>query len=366
MAFTTTTTPVVLATGLLLVLLLLLPAAGSTNRQKHIDWYSELPVTPSAVDFASTSGLVDGILPCCNLLQINCSTGVLQHRLQDYNFSMFAPFVTAGISVSVSLEGTGNMADCCANATHCPMLHSKQILAQQLLELALKFQLSGYTGDWEFGRGNPVQFNWQGWNETMAHIASVLKPHGIGLGNSISSGCFAYDNVTKTRCAPNGGRSDPCCCPASRDVPWADVLTDMYSYHIGSEEPDWSRNGTRGSCRTLMKDEDPVTQQYCGWEGPIMNTLHSPVATVHADRPPQLSPALWLGDCRSNGTSVHGWTQQKLSSFFHFLDTQGITRVGIWCMTQGHDPIGFPCPGVVAHCSWQYEELRKWKARPVY
>ena len=136
----------------------------------------------------------------------------------------------------------------------------------------------------------------------MAHIASVLKPHGVGLGNSISSGCFAYDEATKARCAPDGGYADPTCCPASRDVPYMSVLTDMYAYSIGDRTPDWSKNGTRGSCGSLMKDEDPVTQQYCGWEGPLMNTLHSPLATVHADRAPQLSPALWLGDCLDNGT----------------------------------------------------------------
>ena len=103
--------------------------------------------------------------------------------------------------------------------------------------------------------------------------------------------------------------------------------------------------------------------QYCGWEGPLMNTLHSPVATVHADRAPQLSPALWLGDCLANGTSAHGWTQPKLNAFLDFLDAQGMTRVGVWCMTDGHDPIGFPCPSVAENCSWQYDELRKWRTR---
>lgn len=350
------------------------PAAAATataapTEKKHIDWYSERPVTAAAVEFAMTSGLVDGLLPCCNLLQINCTTGTLQHEPGEYDFSMFAPFIAAGKSVSVSLEGISSigvvegMAACCANATHCPMLESKEVLAQQLLEVALKFKLTSFTGDWEFNRGNPANFSWKGWNQTMAHIASVLRPHGIGLGNSISSGCFAYDETTKTRCGPDGGHADPTCCPASRDVPWADVLTDMYSYQVINEVPDWSKNGTRGTCGPLMKDEDPAVIQYCGWEGPLMNTLHSPLATVHPDRAPQLSPALWLGDCLDNGTSVHGWTQPKLASFLQFLDTQGITRVGVWCMTDSHDPIGFPCPGVKEHCPWQYDELTKWKAR---
>ena len=32
--------------------------------------------------------------------------------------------------------------------------------------------------DWEFGDA----FNWAGYNETMAYVASVLAPHGVGLG----------------------------------------------------------------------------------------------------------------------------------------------------------------------------------------
>ena len=137
----------------------------------------------------------------------------------------------------------------------------------------------------------------------------------------------------------------------------------LHTDSIRDEQPDWAQNGTSGSCPPLMPDEDPVTMQYCGWEGPLMNTLHSPVATVHADRAPQLSPALWLGDCLANGTSVHGWTQPKLKAFLDFLDAQGMTRVGVWCMTDGHDPIGFPCHGVAENCSWQYDELRKWRTR---
>ena len=77
-----------------------------------------------------------------------------------------------------------------------------------------------------------------------------------------------------------------------------------------------------------------------------------------------LTEALWLGDCFDNGTSKHAWTQPKLAAFLAFLDTQGISRIGVWCMTNGKDPIGFPCPGKNegGPCAWQAEEI-KWKAR---
>ena len=94
-----------------------------------------------------------------------------------------------------------------------------------------------------------------------------------------------------------------------------------------------------------------------------MNVLNSPVAKVYADRAPQLAPALWIGDCFENGTGTkQGWTQDKLSSFLGFLDTQRIQRIGVWCMTNESDPIGFPCP--VDSCPWMLDELRKWKKRP--
>ena len=90
---------------------------------------------------------------------------------------------------------------------------------------------------------------------------------------------------------------------------------------------------------------DPSVIQCCGFEGRIMNVLHSPVAKYWPSRAPQLSPALWIGDCLANGSATtHGWSQPKLHSLLQFLDTQGINRIGLWCMTNGTDPVGFPCP----------------------
>jgi hypothetical protein len=63
--------------------------------KKHIDWYCG----SCAASFinASTPGakpdLVDGILPCCGGLPINCSSG--QINISRHNFSSFAPFIRA-------------------------------------------------------------------------------------------------------------------------------------------------------------------------------------------------------------------------------------------------------------------------------
>ena len=36
-----------------------------------------------------------------------------------------------------------------------------------------------------------------------------------------------------------------------------------------------------------------------------------------------------------------------------------INRIGLWCMTNGTDPIGFPCP--MGECRWIYDELKAWR-----
>ena len=54
-------------------------------------------------------------------------------------------------------------------------------------------------------------------------------------------------------------------------------------------------------CKLPNPNTDPEIVQYCGWEGGMMNVLHSPLATVYADRAPQLAPALWIGDCFKMG-----------------------------------------------------------------
>ena len=338
---------------------------------KRIEWYTErcgsvdlqqnASLCADAIKFATVThpDLVDGLMPCCGMLQIDCSTGLLVYDISHYNFSAYAAFLAAGKSVRVTIQGTGTpqgigSTACCQSSTNCTMLQNKEKLAAQLLELAQTYNLTGYTGDWEWQK--PSTFYWPGWNETMAYISSVLAPHGIGIGNGIVSGCEGSD-----LCAPGGGTSDPCCCPAFRDMPWADVLVDMGAYSIFGNSPSWSKNGVRGHCPHNTGGYPNVTQ-YCGWEGGIMDVLHSPIVSVFPDRSPQIAPAIWIGDCSPNGTTTaQGWTQTKLSAFLNFLDRQRISQIGIWCMTNNSDPIGFPCP--VDSCPWMYEELRAWKHR---
>ena len=129
-------------------------------------------------------------------------------------------------------------AACCRSAGDCTILENKETLASQLLEIALAYNLSGFSMDWEFGES----FHWAGFNETMSHVAGVLRPHGLGLGLSINSDCNAASP------SPGGGGMDPSCDPDFRDTPWASILSDMGTYVIGDLNATWSKNGTRGTC----------------------------------------------------------------------------------------------------------------------
>ena len=343
--------------------------AAAPGAAKEIHWYTErcgpvdrpanATLCAEAVEFATVTNpaLVDGIMPCCGMVEVDCATGLLAYPLNStqYDFSGFAPFLAAGKAVTMTLQGTGGPTAggaCCASADDCPMQAHKEELAQQLLALALKWKFTSFTGDWEWR--NAGTFHFAGWNATMAHIASVLKPHGVGLGNGIVAGCTDGFHCRDDDPA-NTANTDPCCCPAYRATPWADVLSDMGSYAIGPGLPAWMKTGVKGHCPKHLLD--PPVIEYCGWEGGLMNVLNSP----RWPRRPNVAPALWIGACDGSGTTAHGWTQPKLHAFLAFLDTQGMRRVGLWCMTDNGDPIGFPCH--VESCPWFYAELEAWKAR---
>ena len=348
---------------LLVLLFLYWSPVSAVTTSKHIDWYTERchdgnqTLCDEAYKFAVVDApdLVDGLMPCCSMMQIDCKTGLLMYDVDYYNFSAYKPFLSAGKEVRMTLSGSEGMAPCCASKQSCPMYDQKEALAQQLLTIAMKWNFTGYTGDWEWP-GSKKPFYWIGWNATMNHIAGVLRPHGIGLGNGVVSQCESYDLCTTGKeHVRDGGSADPCCCPAYRDQPWADVLSDMGMYSIFTMKPAYHK------CKLPNPNTDPEIVQYCGWEGGMMNVLHSPLATVYANRAPQLAPAVWIGDCFKNGTTSQGWTHPKLMSFLSFLDQINVNRIGLWCMTNDSDPIGFPCP--LDNCPWMLEDLRTWKGR---
>lgn len=136
------------------------PSGGSSTRgsgaaaKKHIDWYygGEGGLWYiNASHAGSHPDLVDGIMPCCGGgchpnggpcwgLAINCTSG--QIDVARHNLSAYAPFLRAGKSVNVDLSGE---AACCRSATDCTILEHKEALASQVLEVALRYNLSGFT-----------------------------------------------------------------------------------------------------------------------------------------------------------------------------------------------------------------------------
>ena len=59
----------------------------------------------------------------------------------------------------------------------------------------------------------------------MAYVESVLRPHGVRLGNSIDS----HPACESTW--PDPWRTTPMCTPAYHHTPWAAIRTDMGSYN---------------------------------------------------------------------------------------------------------------------------------------
>ena len=368
-------------------------ASGAAESKKHIDWYCQ--ECPTDFLNASVPGarpdLVDGIIPCCGSvdhghhkdtsIRINCTTGTLDDSSLATDLSHYAPFIAAGRSVNMDLNG---FAACCRSSNDCTILENKEKLALQLLGVALKYNFSGFSMDWEFGQS----FHWAGFNETMTYVAGVLRPHGFGLGISINSDCNG------ATASADGGSMDPSCDPVYRSVPWASVLSDMGTYRIGDLNATWFRNGTRGTCPATCTEvhhkphtpipthwecknkHDPKLMPYCGYEGRVLNMLHSPIARVRTDHGnPLYAPAMWIGRCYANGTTREGWTHEKFRAHLRFLDTVGITRIGIWCQNScaisnitnpldcGDNFVGFFCAGLNTTCPYFYEELTAWKAR---
>ena len=102
---------------------------ASTESGKHIDWYCG-ECDPRYLNSSyptSRPDLLDGIMPCCNLLEIDCSTGTV--NVSRHNFSGYAPWLEAGKTVNIDLSGG---AECCTSETDCKILENKEQFAAQV------------------------------------------------------------------------------------------------------------------------------------------------------------------------------------------------------------------------------------------
>ena len=126
------------------------------------------------------------------------------------NFSWYKPFIDAGIEVWPVFDGHSN---CCKSGgampggESCNILAGKRVLAQELLDLALTYNLTGWQQDWEFTDAwvtvvfvvkahiNRVvisfdvvcltivracsslrcRWNWAGYNETMSFVEETFR-----------------------------------------------------------------------------------------------------------------------------------------------------------------------------------------------
>lgn len=273
----------------------------------------------------NASAIVDGVLPCCNWLDVgtNGSLTVISPSLQSPT-SVFTPLVRAGKGIVLDLGGT---ALCCPHNDTCHMWEQRQPLAEDLLELALTQQLSGYTLDWEF----PESFNWTGFNATMAHVGAVLAPHGIGLEVCINT------EVEKRAWAGGG---DPSGNTYYRWMPWATKLTNMGTYELCHPNINCTDDDRKRNVTTLASTVDSL--------------VHLGNYSVDV-----ISPGIWLAECSplpgSNETATHGWTQPALRAFLEAIHAKGVRSIDVWCGVGVGLPV--PCPT----CPWAFDVLAWWK-----
>lgn len=195
------------------------PAGGDTAAvPKTLGWFAGnindggrfLLSNVTSPDDNSTVRIADRMLRCCNDLAVNENGSVPMTETPPYlgENETYTQYTDAGIEVLVNLGGQADVV--------APMYARKEQFAQEMLALALRWNFSGYTMDWEFGQS----MNWTQWNETMALTASLLHSHGKKLGVCIQSGCG--DGIPGW-----AGATNPPCATLFRDMPWADILSDM-------------------------------------------------------------------------------------------------------------------------------------------
>ena len=204
----------------LVVTLSLLTVASTTDTTpvpKTIGWFAGninddgrfLLSDHPALDNSSVK-IADRVLRCCNSLRVTENGTLPMTDAPPYMKanSSYAKYTDAGIEVLVNMGGRAEVV--------APMYARKEAFAQEMLELALRWNFSGYTMDWEFGQS----MNWSEWNATMSLAASLLHQHGKKLGVCIQSGCG--DGKPGWASGTN-----PPCATLFRNMPWADTLSDM-------------------------------------------------------------------------------------------------------------------------------------------
>jgi len=341
-----------MTSGRLLVLVLGLHslAADTVPVKKTIGWFAGhindrgqfLRSEQQALDNTSVR-IADRVLRCCNGLSVTTNGTLPMTSVAPYltDNESYAEYTDAGIEVLVDMGG---------EAKYVPaMFARKEAFAQEMLDLTLRWNFTGYTMDWEFGD----VMNWTEFNETMTIAGDLLHRHGKKLGVCIQSGC----GDDKPGWA---GATNPPCATLFRDMPWADTLSDMGTYPLGGPHP-------LPPGDIMLQECSPKNEytRWCGLEGQVLNHLQplsgkGEYAMGAANG--QYSAALWPQTCEQNGTVAGAWTQPTLHGFLSFLDRVGVRSVDVWCSNAE-----MPCSTLVGDakgqaCGWFVEELAWWKS----
>jgi len=223
-----------------------------------------------------------------------------------------AAYVSAGRAVVVNIDPATNVTVTAA-AVCMAALERKESYVAQLVDIAGRERLSGFTLDWEDGTGNDVAC----FNTLWGYVAAQLKPHNLSISVSMddSNHQGPMDNSST---APWATEWD-----WIGYVAWAGTLVNMGTYPGA-----WSKGLSYPAATHLLAVPCPeYPQKMCGLEGQIENMVARGVDVKSG----QLSPGLSPGPCSSDGSAtINGWTQESLANFLLFLDSRGVRSVTLW------------------------------------
>ena len=107
---------------------------------------------PKELAYASTSPVVDGVLPCCHMLHIDSTGNVnASNSASFWAANNFTALRKAGKTVTVEIGGDQTT---CVQKTSCAIWENRVKIASDLIAFAAKHDINGFTLDWEFGKSS--------------------------------------------------------------------------------------------------------------------------------------------------------------------------------------------------------------------
>ena len=339
--------------------------------EKRIQWFTSSDTGhPANLEFLLriNRGIVDGVYPCCGLGSFD-SNGSVQLPMLNFERDV-KPYRDAGVRYMPTF-GQSFLP----NAAW----ENREVVADQILAWALKYQLTGVHNDWEsHGDEGADAFKFY---DMWRSVAAKLHPHGLAVGTCIET---APSNISHPW-APRTPSNDTTWhsymfawdYPLSLD--YMDVVTNMATYpmmHTTDGNNDWcadfpNTTWCAAGCEDFVDHLTPATKyleqvqcdrsrhtvaKWCGLKGQVQDMIDAGAEPSTG----QVSPGIWMNNCAKtsafpDGITAQGWTRESLRSFLNYLDTVGVRSIDMWTSNLSENDL--------ATCDWFLPELRRWRLR---